>query len=56
VGLGYPGGLQVFAVVTDFVFAKDAIVAKGLFLLHRRADANDAYVFPPHPARLVVQV
>ena len=40
-GFGYPAGLRVFAVVTDFVFAKDAVVAGGLSLLHRRADANE---------------
>jgi hypothetical protein len=47
----------VFAVATDFVFAKDAVVAKGLSVRHRRAGANDASdVLSHHPAQLVVQV
>jgi len=56
-GLDYPEGRLVFAVVADFVFAKDAVVPRVLSRHHYRADSNDASAIPwRHRAQLFVLV
>jgi hypothetical protein len=50
-GFGYPEGPRVFGEATDFVFAKDAVVAKGISLHRHRANRNDASdMLSPHQA------
>jgi hypothetical protein len=40
----------VVAVATDFVFARDAVLPRGLFPRRYRADSNDALEYYPYTA------